>query len=190
MTCRFWGNVVSATYISSTQIVCTAPPGDGIVPVRVSVDGIGYSFTYADFSYTGIFQLFLIKISLASCPGSPICSSQGFCSQGSCFCNYGYAGSDCSQSKLRPLNSNRIALVPLALESKSDETLAEGQAYTTRVVVTSGSSPIEYYLVSGPSDMYVNQTTGNVTWTAVASETSWNIAVRASNPLGHEDLSW
>lgn len=77
------------------------------------------------------------------------------------------------------------------MESKSDETLVEGQAYTSRVEAVSGSSPIEYFLARGPSGLEVNQTTGDIEWnSAVASEVSWIVHIRARNPLNYDDVSW
>lgn len=110
-----------------------------------------------------------------------------------CYCNHGYRGVSCNEGKKRNIFVLLIEkeLFPLVLQSMNNQTLNEGQNYVTNVMIVSGSSPVEFFLVEGPDGMQMNGTTGKINWGfAIASETSWKIRVRGVNPLNYYEVSW
>jgi hypothetical protein len=65
-----------------------------------------YGYTACDYSIT-------VDVTNA-CPGTPVCSGHGTCSNGYCICNSGYSGDDCSSS-LVTLSNGQVIIdtVPL-----------------------------------------------------------------------------
>lgn len=54
--CRFGEQIApSVTFVSSTRLLCTAPPGAGVARVRVALNGQNFATSLAnvDFSYQG-----------------------------------------------------------------------------------------------------------------------------------------
>jgi hypothetical protein len=84
MKCRFGSNIVSASFVSSTQLRCIAPAGvTGSVGVEVSLDGTSWTTNGIQYRYY-------------TCAGTPYCSDHGSCNtDNSCTCYPGWFGTAC-----------------------------------------------------------------------------------------------
>lgn len=76
--------------------------------------------------------------------------------------------------------------------SIDDETVVEGAAYTGPLPqLLAGITPVTWSLVSGPVDMTIDPSTGQVAWpAATASLTPFMITIRAENSAGTDEESW
>lgn len=81
---------------------------------------------------------------------------------------------------------------PPVIEDIPDETISEGSYYYSPVpVVNSSAGAVTWTRTSGPADMALNSSNGQVSWwTPVVSDTPYTITIRAENPVGYDTQSW
>ncbi len=74
----------------------------------------------------------------------------------------------------------------------ADQTIREGSAYpTTTIRLTRGTQPVTWSMVSGPSGMTIDASTGVVTWPTVTGNGSpFTARVRAENAVGADEKGW
>ena len=105
-------------------------------------------------------------------------SPRGTCFLGDCQCNRPWYGENCST----------IIYEPVA-EPVNNSTLLEGQGYMTTVALSRGSPPLSWTLLSGPTELLINQYTGQVTWRRVKAG-SHLVVAQIENEVGRVQVEW
>ena len=72
-----------------------------------------------------------------------------------------------------------------------DDSVADGVPYTGPTPVASGTAPISWTLVAGPSGMTIDSPTGVVSWSSpTVAGSPHTITIRATNAAGSGDETW
>ncbi|CAF2896664.1 unnamed protein product, partial [Rotaria sp. Silwood2] len=149
---------IPATFISSTQMVCTFPshPAE-LVQVQLRLNNFIVS------EMTTLFYQYLLSCPLTGC-------NHGYCVLGTCRCQYPYFGVNCSLLPIPPI----LTTIP-------DVTLIEMSSFSLNLskYLTQGDAPLDWYL-SGTiiPDLSIDSYSGLLAWPlAVASFTPYNITV-------------
>lgn len=159
---------VPALFQSSVRLSCRVPespepPTDDNAPVdtKLYLYDAGKLVVYGKSPLAFTFE--------ALCPDSAC--GNGFCSRGSCTCLRGWRGHNCSEE-----------VTPISLADFADIWLQESVSYTgSALAVKSGSQPIAWNKVSGPSGLEVSSL-GVVSWVSpVAALKSYVLRVTATN---------
>ncbi len=82
-----------------------------------------------------------------------------------------------------------ITPVPPVIADVPDHAATAGAAYTRTPTLSQGTTPVTWSLVTGPTGMTVNSTTGVVSW-ATPTAGVHAVAIRAANAAGSDDESW
>ena len=73
----------------------------------------------------------------------------------------------------------------------ANQSITAGSAYAYTPSLTQGTSPVTWSLVSGPSGMTVNSSTGAVSWpNPTTTGSPFSVTIRATNSLGSDDEQW
>ena len=102
----------------------------------------------------------------------------GICSLGVCQCNKPWFGEDCDLLIHEPI-----------IESINNSILQEAEEYTISLNVLQGTPPLSWSLVSGPSQVKVDQYTGVVLWNR-AQVGNHTISVQVTNQVGKATIVW
>ena len=103
---------------------------------------------------------------------------RGSCSLGECFCNRPWYGDNCEILIHEP----RVGEV-------TDRVLVEAERYSVRITLLQGTPPLTWIITSGPHDMHVNQSSGEVTWNR-AKVGNYSITLIIQNQVGEAQVSW
>ena len=103
---------------------------------------------------------------------------RGICSFGDCQCNRPWYGDDCSELIYQPV-----------VEPVNDTIIQEAQMYSTTIIVSQGTSPLMWTLLSGPDRLRVDPFTGQVIW-ARAQAGNYTISIQIENRVGRVQVSW
>jgi hypothetical protein len=100
-------------------------------------------------------------------------------------------GDDTSAMDSMCFSTPRAIVIP-AITSLPDDTVIEGTAYTGPTpVLTQGTPPITWSLVTGPDDMNIDPATGVVSWANASPDGSpYTITIGASNVAGSTEETW
>ena len=116
------------------------------------------------------------------CPPSACGRSEnpprGICSLGECRCIRPWFGENCSNLIYDPI-----------IEPVNDSTLQETQQYSVTLNVSQGTPPLSWSLMSGPSQLRVDQLTGQVAWNRVQVG-NHSITVQVENQVGRSYVTW
>ena len=103
-------------------------------------------------------------------------SPRGVCTFGQCQCNRPWYGVDCS-----------ILIYQPRIEAVNDTILQEAQEYTSVVILSQGTAPLSWTLLSGPDQLILDQS--HITWSnAVAG--NHTVSVRVENQVGTDQVAW
>ena len=103
---------------------------------------------------------------------------RGICSLGVCQCNRPWFGEDCDLLIHEPI-----------IESINNSILQEAEEYMISLNVLQGTPPLSWSLVSGPSQVIVDQYTGVILWNR-AQVGSHTISVQVTNQVGKATIVW
>ena len=102
----------------------------------------------------------------------------GVCILGNCQCNRPWHGENCSVLIYEP----KIELI-------NDMVLHEAQEYTSSVILSQGTPPLSWTLLSGPDQLILDQLTGQVTWNR-ARAGNHTVSVQVENQVGRVQAVW
>ena len=103
---------------------------------------------------------------------------RGICSLGECQCVRPWFGENCSNLIYDPV-----------IEPVNDLILQEAQQYYVTLNVSQGTPPLSWSLMSGPSQLRVDQLTGQVIWNRVQVG-NHSITVQVENQVGRSYITW
>ena len=103
---------------------------------------------------------------------------RGICSFGECQCNLPWFGGNCSDVMYKPI-----------VEAVTNSTLQEAQYYSVNLTLIQGTTPLSWNLISGPSQLSIDQYTGQVVWPR-AQAGNHTIIVMAGNQVGESNATW
>jgi len=82
-------------------------------------------------------------------------------------------------------------MAPPVIDDVPDRSIATSLAYNESPRLASGSLPVTWSLVSGPTGMTIDTNTGTVHWANPTSTGSpFTVTIRAQNPVGSDEESW
>ncbi|MBN1127111.1 MAG: hypothetical protein JXA82_19065 [Sedimentisphaerales bacterium] len=94
------------------------------------------------------------------------------------------AGSDQISWNLNVIEIPRIAAI-------ADKAIVEGNEFTLQPVLDTGTAPVTWTLIEGPSGLQINASTGAISWpTAEAVDSPHSITIRATNAAGNDSSSF
>ncbi|KAI0216744.1 hypothetical protein LSAT2_031295 [Lamellibrachia satsuma] len=171
--CRFGDDVVTGTWLSSTEVQCSSPQHAAATVYVEIAPSAEDTFTndQVTFNY------------YALCPESA-CGSlktprRGVCSMGRCLCSMPWLGDNCEILGLAP----KITPVPL-------QTVVEGATFHKVLTTSEGTDPLTWSLVSAPSDMDIDILNAAITWTAVARADPYTVVVKVTNSIGSDQMTF
>ena len=103
---------------------------------------------------------------------------RGICSFGECQCNLPCYGENCSNVMYKPI-----------VEPVTNSTLREAQFYSVNLTLIQGTPPLSWNLILGPSQLSIDQYTGQVVWPR-AQTGKHTIIVTAENQVGEANITW
>ena len=103
---------------------------------------------------------------------------RGTCSYGICFCNRPFYGEDCDTIIYEP-----------ASEQVDNAILQEAEMYMKSVIVSQGTPPLSWSIISGPEQLSINPYTGVVSWRR-AQVGYHSVVVQIDNQVGSTQVEW
>ena len=103
---------------------------------------------------------------------------RGICSLGECQCIRPWFGENCS-----------ILIYNPVIEPVNDLILQEAQQYSVTLNISQGTPPLSWSLTSGPSQLRVDQLSGQVIWNRVQVG-NHSITVQVENQVGRSYITW